>query len=57
MVIVIYGVPRLLRVIMMKKKVFFGWLFFILSFAVNATTLDTPHAKIIIYNSTPEAPA
>ena len=41
---------------MMKKKIFLGWLFFILSFVVNATTFDTYNLKIIIYDSTPEAP-
>ena len=41
----------------MKTKIFFGWLFFILSFVVNAKIFDTLHTKIIIYNSTPEAPA
>ena len=40
----------------MKKKIFLGWLFFILSFVVNATTFDTYNLKIIIYDSTPEAP-
>ena len=40
----------------MKTKIFFGWLFFILSFVVNATTIDTYNLKIIIYDSTPEAP-
>ena len=40
----------------MKTKIFFGWLFFILSFVVNATTFDTYNAVIIIYDSTPEAP-
>ena len=40
----------------MKTKIFLGWLFFILSFAVNAKIFDTLHAKIIIYDSTPEAP-
>ena len=40
----------------MKTKIFLGWLFFILSFVVNATTFDTYNAVIIIYNSTPEAP-
>ena len=40
----------------MKTKIFFGWLFFILSFVVNATTFDTYNLKIIIYDSTPEAP-
>ena len=41
---------------MMKKKIFLGWLFFILSSVVNATTFDTYNLKIIIYDSTPEAP-
>ena len=40
----------------MKKKIFLGWLFFILSSVVNATTFDTYNLKIIIYDSTPEAP-
>ena len=40
----------------MKKKIFLGWLFFILSFVVNATTFDTYNLNIIIYDSTPEAP-
>ena len=40
----------------MKTKIFLGWLFFILSFAVNAKIFDTRHVKIIIYDSTPEAP-
>ncbi|OTP81405.1 hypothetical protein [Gilliamella apicola] len=40
----------------MKKKIFWGWLFFIFSFVVNATTFDTYNLKIIIYDSTPEAP-
>ncbi|OTP81407.1 hypothetical protein [Gilliamella apicola] len=40
----------------MKKKIFWGWLFFILSFVVNATTFDTYNARMIIYDSTPEAP-
>ena len=41
---------------MMKKKIFLGWLFFILSSVVNATTFDTYNLKIIIYDSTLEAP-
>ena len=40
----------------MKKKIFLGWLFFIFSFVVNAKIFDTYNARMIIYDSTPEAP-
>ena len=40
----------------MKTKIFLGWLFFILSFAVNAKIFNTYNAVIIIYDSTPEEP-
>ena len=41
---------------MMKKKIFLIWLLVFLSFVVNAKIFDTHNARIIIYNSTPEAP-
>ena len=40
----------------MKTKIFWGWLFFILSFVVNAKIFDTYNARMIIYDSMPEAP-
>ncbi|OTP90685.1 hypothetical protein B5S42_03400 [Gilliamella apicola] len=40
----------------MKTKIFWGWLFFIFSFVVNAKIFDTYNARMIIYDSTPEAP-
>ena len=40
----------------MKKKIFLIWLLVFLSFVVNAKIFDTHNARIIIYNSTPEAP-
>ena len=40
----------------MKTKIFWGWLLFFFSFVVNAKIFDTSNTKIIIYDSTPEAP-
>ena len=40
----------------MKTKIFWGWLFIFFSFIVNAKIFDTHNARIIIYDSTPEAP-
>ena len=40
----------------MKTKIFWGWLFVFFSFVVNAKIFDTFGTKIIIYDSTPEAP-
>ena len=40
----------------MKKKIFWGWLFIFFSFIANAKIFDTYNARMIIYDSTPEAP-
>ena len=40
----------------MKTKIFWGWLFIFFSFVVNAKIFDTYNARMIIYDSTPEAP-
>ena len=40
----------------MKTKIFWGWLFIFFSFIANAKIFDTYNARMIIYDSTPEAP-
>ena len=40
----------------MKKKIFWGWLFIFFSFIANAKIFDTYNARMIIYDSRPEAP-